>query len=255
MTPRMNTLLVDIGNTRVKWATLRGAKQGRMHAAAHENSGLALRAVVRGAPRDVQRIVVVSVVDEALTRVLDAAAQRRFGIAPEYITSTRRAFGVTNSYRDTWRLGADRWVSAIGAHALARGRTAVIANVGTALTIDAVSASGRHRGGAIVPGPRVMVESLLSGTHGIRRRAHGGRAASRSLFATDTASALAAGSLFAAAAFVDRALLEAQRHLRGRPLLILTGGAAPELGRYLTSPVLHVPDLVLRGLAVFASPQ
>ena len=248
----MTTLLVDIGNTRVKWATLRGGKQGRMQAAAHENSGLALRAVVRGAPRDVSRIVAVSVVDEALTRVLDAAAQRRFGVAPEYIASTRRAFGVTNSYRDTWRLGADRWVSAIGAHALARGRSVVIANVGTALTIDAVTAAGRHRGGAIVPGPRTMVDSLLSGTHGIRRRAQGARAASRSLFATDTASALAAGSVFAAAAFVDRALLEAQRQLRGRPVLILTGGAAPELERYLTSPVLKVPDLVLRGLAVFA---
>ena len=251
MTP-MNTLLVDIGNTRVKWATLRAGRQGRLQAAAHENSGLALRAVVRGAPRDVNRIVVVSVVDEALTRVLDAAAQRRFGVAPEYIASTRRAFGVTNSYRDTWRLGADRWVSAIGAHALAPGRTAVIANVGTALTIDAVTATGRHRGGAIIPGPRTMVESLLSGTHGIRRRAQGGRAKSRSLFATDTASALAAGSMFAAAAFVDRALSEAQRQWRGRPVLILTGGGAPELERYLNSRALMVPDLVLRGLAVFA---
>ena len=252
MTPRMNTLLVDVGNTRIKWANLRGGRQGRMQAAAHENSGLELRAVVRDAPRDVNRIVVVSVVDESLTRVLDAAAHRRFGIAPEYITSTRRAFGVTNSYRDTWRLGADRWVSAIGAHAMAGGRTAVIANVGTALTIDAVTAGGRHRGGAIAPGPRTMVDSLLSGTHGIRRRAQGGRVVSRSLFATDTASALAAGSVFAAAAFVDRALLEAQRQLRGRPLLILTGGGAPELKRYLTSPVRMVPDLVLRGLAVFA---
>lgn len=249
----MTTLLVDIGNTRVKWATLRGGKQGRMQAAVHENSGLALRALVRGAPRDVNRIVVVSVVDEALSRVLDAAARRRFGIAPEYIASTRRAFGVTNSYRDTWRLGADRWVSAVGAHALAKGRTAVIANVGTALTIDTVTAAGRHRGGAIAPGPRSMVASLLSGTHGIQRRAAGGRAVSRSLFATDTASALAAGSVFAAAAFIDRALLEAQRHLRGRPILLLTGGGAPELKRYLTSPAVMVPDLVLRGLAVFAN--
>ena len=134
-----------------------------------------------------------------------------------------------------------------------RDRAAVIANVGTALTIDAVSASGRHRGGAIVPGPKTMVASLL-----IRHPWHPApRAAaavptSRSLFATDTASALAAGSLFAAAAFIDRALLEAQRELKGRPLLILTGGAAPALKRYLKSPARFVPDLVLRGLAVFA---
>jgi type III pantothenate kinase len=253
MIPSTNTLLVDIGNTRVKWATLRGAKQGPMRAAAHENSGLALRALVRTAPRDVSRVVVVSVVDEALSRVLDAAVRRRFGVAPEYIRSTRRAFGVTNSYRDTWRLGADRWVSAVGAHALARSRTVVIANVGTALTIDVVTASGRHRGGAIIPGPRAMVESLLAGTHGIRRRASGGEASVRSLFATDTASALAAGSLFAAAAFIDRAVVEAKRTFHAPPLLLLTGGAAPTLKRYLDKPVRVVPDLVLRGLAVFAS--
>ncbi|MES1170996.1 MAG: type III pantothenate kinase [Actinomycetota bacterium] len=248
----MTILLVDIGNTRVKWATLGDGRQSRMHAAAHEGSGLALRALVRSAPRDVSRVVVVSVVDEALSHVLDAAARRRFGVTTEYIRSTSRAHGVTNGYRDTWRLGADRWVSAVGAHALASGRTAVVANVGTALTIDAVSASGRHRGGAIVPGPATMVESLLSGTHGIRRRA-GGRAKSHTMFATDTASALAAGSMFAAAAFVDRALVEAQRELKGRPLLIITGGAAPGLQRYLKSSARLVPDLVLRGLAVFAA--
>src|SRR5688500_16834651 len=141
----MHTLLVDIGYTRVKWAIL-GTRQSRMWAAPHENSGLALRALVRRAPRDVGRVIVVSVVDEALSRVLDDAVRRRFGIATEYIRSERRARGVANGYRDTWRLGADRWVSVIGAHALARGRTAVIANVGTALTIDVVTARGRHRG-------------------------------------------------------------------------------------------------------------
>jgi len=253
MTPNTITLLVDIGNTRVKWATLRDGRQGRMRASAHENSGLALRALVRSAPRDVSRVIVVSVVDEGLSHVLDTAARRRFGVAPEYIRSAKRAHGVTNRYRDVWRLGADRWVSAVGAHAMAPGPV-VVANVGTALTIDAVSASGLHRGGAIVPGPATMMTSLLSGTHGIRRRANGGRARSSSLFASDTASALAAGSMFAAAAFIDRAVLEAQRELKGRPRLLLTGGGAPALQRYLKSPARFVPDLVLRGLAEFAKP-
>ena len=84
------------------------------------------------------------------------------------------------------------------------------------------------------------------------KRTQGGRPQSRTLFSTDTASALAAGSLFAAAAFIDRALVEAQRELKGRPVLILTGGAAPDLQRYLKSPARLVPDLVLRGLAEFA---
>jgi type III pantothenate kinase len=97
-----------------------------------------------------------------------------------------------------------------------------------------------------------MVDSLLAGTHGIRRRAHGDEASVRSLFATDTASALAAGSQFAAAAFIDRAVAEAARATRGRPVLFLTGGAAPVLKRHLVSPFRAYPDLVLRGLAVFA---
>ena len=67
------------------------------------------------------------------------------------------------------------------------------------------------------------------------------------------ASALAAGSQFAAAAFIDRAVAEAARTIRGRPVLFLTGGAAPMLKRHLESPARMVPDLVLRGLAVFAS--
>jgi type III pantothenate kinase len=184
--------------------------------------------------------------------VLDDAVRRRFDVLTEYITSSRRACGVTNSYRDTWRLGADRWVSSIGAYSLAGGRAGVIANAGTALTIDAVNAGGRHRGGAIIPGPKVMVESLLSGTHGIRRRAQGGDASVRSMFATDTASALAAGSQFAAAAFIDRAVAEAAQAFRSRPVLFLTGGAAPALERHLATRAREVPDLVLRGLAVFA---
>lgn len=252
----MKTLLVDIGNTRVKWAVL-GTQQSRMQAAPHQNSGLALRALVRRAPRDVSRVIVVSVVDEALSRVLDDAVRRRFGIATEYIRSERRARGVRNGYRETWRLGADRWVSVIGAHALARGRTAVIANVGTALTIDVITGRGRHRGGGIIPGPPAMVESLLTGTHGIRKRASGAKASTHSLFAADTASALAAGSLFAAAAFIDRAVREAHSEVNkrkgSRPLLLLTGGGAPAIERYLESAAKSIPDLVLRGLAQFAA--
>ena len=58
--------------------------------------------------------------------------------------------------------------------------------------------------------------------------------------------------MFAAAAFIDRACVEARAHSRARPLLLLTGGAAPALQRYMKSPARFVPDLVLRGLAEFA---
>jgi type III pantothenate kinase len=246
----MNTLLVDIGNTRVKWAVLRGSTMGRMQAALHRGKPAALRALVRDA-RGIGQIVAVCVAGAHLERALGAAVKSRFGVAPRFIRSTREALCVRSGYRETWRLGADRWVGAVGAYHLLGGRAVVVANVGTALTIDAVDTQGNHLGGAIVPGPSTMVESLLAGTHGIRKRA-GGKVSARSLFAADTASALSAGATHAAAAFIDRAVAEAAAAMGARPVLILTGGAAPALRTYIKSKARMAPDLVLRGLAIFA---
>lgn len=248
----MTTLLVDIGNTRVKWALLRGAHPARVHAVAHERDAAAMRAVIRRAPGGVDRIVAVNVAGTKFERALAAAATARFGVRPEFVRSERAACGVRNGYRDPWRLGADRWVGVVAAHDLVRGKPALVANIGTALALDGVSASGRHLGGAIVPGPAFMVESLLAGTHGIRRRARGDAADSRRLFAANTAGAIHAGARFAAAALIERAVEEAARSLGARPVLLLTGGGAAALGRLVRVSARTVPDLVLRGLAVFA---
>jgi type III pantothenate kinase len=251
----MTTLLVDVGNTRVKWALLRGARLSRMQARAHARRAAVLRAVVEAAPRDVERVIAVCVAGATLERALGAAVRRRFGVRVEFVRSARHTAGVRNGYRDIWRLGADRWVGVIAAHDLARGRPALIANIGTALTLDAVNRKGQHLGGAIAPGPATMTASLLAGTHGIRRRARGagGRAPGpHSLFARDTARALDSGANHAAAALIDRAVQTASSALGARPLLILTGGAGQLLRSYIKTPVRVVPDLVLRGLAVLA---
>ena len=245
-------LLVDIGNTRVKWALLRGVRLGRLRARAHDGQAQVLEAIVRRAPRSVTRVVAVNVAGAKFERALRAASRERFGVRPELIRSTREAGGVRNGYRETWRLGADRWVGVIGARALARARSSVVANAGTALTLDAVSAGGRHLGGAIIPGSTAMIAGIIKGTNGIGRRARGARASRRRLFAADTASALAAGAQFAAAALIDRAVDEAARELRAVPLLILTGGAAPDLKPHLRHKARMVPDLVLHGLAALA---
>ncbi len=249
----MSTLLVDIGNTRIKWALLRGRKPVGAQALAHGGDARAVAAFMRRAPRGVERIVAVCVAGARFERALTQAARGRFDPAPEFVQSARSACGVINGYREVWRLGADRWMAAIGAFQLARGRDALAVSVGTALTVDLVTAAGRHRGGAIIPGPITMVESLLAGTHGIRRRAQGARPSARRLFAADTASALAGGARFAAAAFIDRAVSEASRELGSQPLLLLSGGAATALRPLLEHRARIVPDLVLRGLAACAA--
>jgi len=259
----MSTLLVDIGNTRVKWAVLRGARVSRVRAVAHGGRPAGLGALVRKAPREITAVMAVCVAGMKFERALRAAVRTRFGVRVSFLRSTRSAAGVRNGYRDVWRLGADRWSAVIAAHALGRLRPVLVANIGTALTLDAVAADGRHLGGAIAPGPSTMIDSLLNGTQGIRRRAQGARprekrgagragVGSKGIFAADTASALDAGAAHAAAALIDRAAAVARARLRTRPLLLLTGGGAGPLRTYISTPARVVPDLVLRGLAILA---
>lgn len=251
----MSVMLVDIGNTRVKWASFVRGKVGPLKAVAHKGRGgehIARHVIRAAAAIDAERIVVVSVAGVRVDRALTAEVRRRLGIAPEFFRSQRRVAGITTMYAEPWRLGADRLVGAIGAYHLSKHRPVCIVSVGTTMTLDFVDAEGQHRGGAIVPSPDLMVDSLLWGTQGIRRRARGGRG-SRGLFARSTRSAIAEGARYAAAAVADRAVIEA-RALAGRvPLVLLTGGAALDISRLIRARHRYVPDLVLQGLAVIAS--
>jgi len=251
----VNLLLVDIGNTRVKWARLADGQMGKLHAAANAGWGTpeyTRRVVGRGWKQGEGRIVVSSVAGDSINRLLISAARAGGAPTPEFVTSERSAAGVTTEYLDPWRLGVDRFVGAIGAHHLASGQPVCVVNVGTAITIDLVDGSGRHRGGAIVPGPDLMVSSLLTHTNGIRRRAAGGPDGIPSLFARTTRTAIVQGARYAAAAVIDRAIEEARMQLGTRPLVILTGGGSVAIRSLIRNPSVSLPDLVLHGLAVWA---
>lgn len=244
-------LLVDIGNSRVKWAIARGARLGRQRAlAVGDRGGLPVAALIAALPDRIDSVRMVSVAGASATRRVAGALRRATGAPVQVLRTTARAGGVRCGYREPWRLGADRWAAVIAAHHLfAPARAACVVDVGTALTVDFVSRDGRHRGGAIVPGPGLMIESLLRDTQGIRRRATTSRASGRTLYARSTREAIEQGARYATAAFVERALLEAQRHFGGRPELVVTGGSAAAILPLIRGRCSLVPDLVLQGLA------
>jgi type III pantothenate kinase len=253
----MNTLLIDIGNSRIKWALLRGQSLGRQHVLPLHGSGAAqFRQLIaatqvpkrRGAPG---AIVAVNVAGATRARALTAAARRTGLPPPLLVTSRRHAAGLSNGYRDAWRLGADRWVAAIAAwHLAGRRRPVCVISAGTALTVDVVDAAGRHRGGLIVPGPQLMVRSLLRDTHGIAARARTARTTRSRLFATGTRQAIESGAAQACAALIERAVRNARAQYGAGTRIYLTGGAAPALRPLLTLRHVHEPALVLLGLAV-----
>ncbi len=262
----MSILLVDIGNTRIKWATWRNGRLGRMRAAVHTawsqrdyERHLFERSGGKRQPPGRFQIVVTSVAGARVDRLLARAARHACGARPRFIETSRRAAGVTTRYIETWRLGVDRFSGVIGARSLLGPVCACVVNAGTAVTIDLLDERGVHRGGAILPGPRLMVSSLLEGTAGIGRRAHENAAGRRrrgergaALFARSTRTAIEAGALYAVASAVDRAVAEARRMLGKTPRLLLTGGGADELQPLIRTRHVQVPDLVLRGVAALA---
>lgn len=282
----MILLLVDIGNTRVKWARLADGQMGKQQAAVNVGWGVkeyARRVIGRGwvlgrsggAPRASAgvrrggavrggdnaagqgverpgRIVVSSVAGDDVNRALITAARDGGAPVPEFVATERSAAGITTDYIDPWRLGVDRFVGAIGAHHLASGQPVCVVNVGTAITIDLIDGSGRHHGGAIVPGPALMVGSLLTQTNGIRRRATGGPSGSTGMFAKTTRTAIGEGARYAAAAVIDRAIEEARIRLGSRPLVLLTGGGSADIKPLIRNTSVSLTDLVLHGLAVWA---
>jgi type III pantothenate kinase len=248
----MSVLLVDIGNSRLKWATLRQGRLGTSHAAAHSRWHTAdyLRRLFGNAATP-ERVLVASVAGATVDRKL-AVAARRAGAVARFVRVPRRGGGVTVGYLEPWRLGVDRFVGTVGARELFRGVPACVVGVGTAMTIDLIDAAGRHRGGVIIPAPALMVGTLLSKTQGIGRRARGGSPGGGGLFARSTRAGIVQGSRYAAAASIDRAVDEARALLGRRPLVVLTGGGAAPVRPLLRSPCVLVPDLVLRGLAALA---
>jgi type III pantothenate kinase len=251
----MRALLVDIGNSRIKWAWLTEDRLGKAQAA--DYSGWRARDFatrVIDSRVGIDRILVASVAADDVNDALAAGARLVGAPAPEKVATRRSACGVTIGYIDPWRLGVDRLLAMIAAYRRFPRRPVCVVAIGTAMTIDLLRADGRHFGGAIIPAPPLMVSSLLDGTSGIRRRAQGGASGrGRTLFERSTRAGVEQGSRFAAAAAVDRAVSEARELVGRTPQLVLTGGGAAGVRPLIRSKSLVVPDLVLEGLAAWCA--
>jgi type III pantothenate kinase len=245
-------LLIDIGNTRIKWARFENGGLQPQSAAPHADWNVQTfvdTVLQRGSRND--RVLVSNVAGPRMADVVRAGVAQAWQIEAQFITSTAAAGGIRNAYPQPAKLGVDRWLAMIGAHALERGAVCVV-SVGTAMTIDGVAADGRHLGGVIVPGPDLMVGSLLDNTSDIAQRAQGGTTAD-DLFADNTLGAIRQGAEQALAALVERAMGVMRRTANEAPKLLVTGGASDHLEKSLGLPYRAVPDLVLRGLAVLAA--
>jgi type III pantothenate kinase len=246
-------LLVDVGNTRVKWAILAAGRLTPQLAAAHAawSTDDWHRELFAGS--GIERVLAVTVAGPDTRSALVAAAALAGITQVDFVAASAAQSGVRNAYPQPHLLGADRWVAAIGAYHLARGACCVV-DIGTAATIDAVTADGQHLGGFIVPGPALMMSSLHAGTSSLAAHTAASLAGTPELFADNTRDAIERGCRVALAALVDRACAEMARQRGVVPRVICTGGGADWILPYVLTASECVPDLVLQGLARIAHP-
>jgi type III pantothenate kinase len=247
----MTILVVDIGNARIKWAVQDDARW--TDGPAQLRKGRAFKDIARPAWKDLeppQRVIVSNVAGRDFEKSVVTWVKRRWKLVPEFLRSEAELCGVSNAYQSPERLGADRWASLIAAHRHYRG-AAVIIDCGTAITIDALDGDGKHLGGLIVPGMELMTSALAGNAAGIELQGEA-ESQSVSLLGSCTESAVAGGVLYTAVALVDRVCQDLRAELGNKAHMLISGGDAERILPLLANRVNHDPNLVLKGLAVFA---
>lgn len=236
-------LVVDAGNTRVKWATHDGA--GFVNEGWCGNAGLTSLDAQWAELTRPSTIVIANVAGEEIARSLTALTGR-WKLTPHWAASRRSQCGVTNLYENPEQLGVDRWAAMIGARGLTRGACVVVI-AGTAMTVNALSAQGEFLGGLILPGFDLMQASLAANT--AKLQAQPGRFAA---FPRTTRDAIASGALQALCGAVDRmcAAIRAQGH--ADPELIFSGGTGELVAGHMGRPTRFADKLVLEGLVRIA---
>ncbi|MCB1957884.1 MAG: type III pantothenate kinase [Rhodocyclaceae bacterium] len=234
-------LLLDLGNTRLKWGLHDGAAWLERGAADYDRlDGFAERV---GAASGLVRAVGTNVAGRAAAATV--AARLPTGLPLEWSRPSRAQCGVHNGYLDEKQLGADRWAALIGARHAHAGETLVVM-AGTATTVDLLGADGRFRGGLILPGLGLMRRSLARDTADLPF-ADGAYEA----FPRRTEDAIVSGCLEAQIGAIER--LFARLEADAERLCLLGGGAAPAIAPWLSIPFRQVDNLVLDGLAQIAA--
>lgn len=247
-------LLIDAGNTRVKWALTASdddaaviplvwlAEGGVTHEALSGLTGQwqAHEKLVN----NTMAVWISNVAGEAVAKQLTQMLADT-GISPDalhWFASRPACAGVRNGYREPSQLGCDRFAALIGARHYHPDRDLLVVNAGTATTVDALTADGRFAGGMILPGLVTMARSLAVNTAQLPSVSE---VMLEHTLADNTRQAIISGCISAQLGAIERAYAE---HPGSSPLCLLSGGAASFIAPHLQVPHALLANLVLAGL-------
>lgn len=246
-------LCLDVGNSHIYGGAYESGRalltfrRGTKPGSSSDEYGLFFRSVLRENgidPNQVKEIALCTVVPEAVYAI-SAACRKYFDIRPFTLQAGVKT-GLKIQYRNPLEVGADRIANAIAGVELFPDRNLIILDLGTATTLCAIGKDRSYLGGVILPGLKMSMQALESGTSKlgsveiIRKDVCLGRTTASSI-----QSGLYFGHLGALREIMYRIQLE---EFEGqRPKVIATGGFATLFGGTGLFDQIE-PDLVLRGL-------
>ncbi|HZZ09095.1 MAG TPA: type III pantothenate kinase [Paraburkholderia sp.] len=262
MTRSAPALLIDAGNSRIKWALSEvDGTQSASGALSHgdeEQPEWSNLPTPRGA-------WISNVAGETVAAHIQTLLDAHWPtLSRTTIRACARQCGVTNGYTTPQALGSDRWAGLIGAHAAFPGEDLLIATFGTATTLEALRADGQFVGGLIAPGWTLMMRSLgehtaqlptldAASARGLLDTTDENAGARHGpFFATDTPRSLSAGCTLAQAGLIERMWRDLQDEWRTPVRLVVSGGAVDAVTSALKVPHTRHDSLVLSGLALIA---
>jgi type III pantothenate kinase len=235
-------LVIDIGNTRTKWAMADAA--GRL-----QESEVCLNSDLAQANFPIAqatKVLVANVAGEAMAQQL---SQLLSPLPVHFVTAKPQACGVKNAYAAN--LGIDRWAALVAAWHRTKHATVVV-NAGTAITIDAL-ADAVFLGGTIMPGLHLLRASLSENT----AQLNVGEGAYAE-FPTNTPDAIETGCLNAIVGAIHLMQKRLEKRSGWLPKLVMTGGDARYIAQALNAQaasagakqVIIIENLVLQGLVL-----
>jgi len=188
---------------------------------------------------------IISSVVPSLTAAMQKALGN-FSSTEPMLVGPQIKTGLSYHIPEPKKLGSDRIANAVAAYEKYQGPVAV-SDFGTATTVSIVGDQAGFLGGAIMPGIRLMNESLETGTELLRKVP---LAMPASPLGTDTVHCIQSGLFYGTAGAVERILDETEQAL-GIPLnFIITGGFAESISPFLQRKHDHAPSLTIDGLKI-----
>lgn len=242
-------LLIDIGNSRIKWATLDDKGLSETQFFDRKPTGLKTQFNKIWKPlKSVETIWVSNVAGDKIATQLTEWIEKNWQLTPNFVHAEAKRFGVANAYDKPETLGVDRWLGLVAVRQHLKKACCII-DCGTAITVDIITADGQHQGGFILPGLGLMRSTLAAGTDALTETTDD---VSFNMLATNTYSAIQAGTLYSITATLENLIRDIQQSFDDNIRFVISGGDADAVLSLLPDNVEHDSDIVLKGLKLYA---